>query len=118
MLSTEIALKDAIPEFMKHLEKIGKKPRTLSTYGKDCEQIVAFFGSEKKLKNILPVHVAGFYKSDALLLISKSGKERQAVTVRKTKRVLKAFLIWAVEEGYITALPLPKQEIVRPSCVS
>jgi hypothetical protein len=74
---------------MKHLVENGKKPRTIYTYGKDSEQILAFFGTDKKLKNILPVHVADFYKSDALLKTSKNDKPRQPETVRKTKLVLK-----------------------------
>lgn len=104
----EITLQEATERFLKALERAGKSPRTLYTYGKDCEQMLAFFGPEKKLGNILPAHVAKFYKSDELLLIPKNGKERAPKTVNKTKMVFKSLLAWAVEEGHIEALPLPK----------
>lgn len=103
-----ITLQEAIKGYMKDLESKGKKPATLYTYGKDCEQILTFFGPDKLLKNILPVHVAAFYKSDALLKILKNGKQRQPETIRKTKRVFKMLLIWSQEQGHIANVPLPK----------
>jgi hypothetical protein len=113
MLTNEMALNTAVEDYMKHLELNGKKPRTLYTYGKDCEQIIAFFGQEKLLKNILPVHVAAFYKSDALLKIPKNGKQRQPETVRKTKRVFRMLLTWAKEQGFIESVPLPREPITK-----
>jgi site-specific recombinase XerC len=103
-----VTLKEAIEQYMSVLKQEGKSPRTLYTYGKDCEQMIAFFGSEKKLINILPVHVASFYKSDALLKIAKNGKERAPKTVNKTKMVFRGVLTWALEQGYIESVPLPK----------
>lgn len=104
----EITLQEEVQQYLEALQAQGKRPRTLYTYGKDCEQIVAFFGPEKKLSNILPAHVAKFYKSDELLIIPKSGKVRALRTVNKTRMVLRGLLTWAVEEGHIPHLPLPK----------
>ncbi len=73
-----------------------------------CEQILAFFGPEKKLCNILPAHVAKFYKSDELLRVSKTGKVRALRTVNKTRMVLRLLLTWAVDQGYLSHVPLPK----------
>lgn len=103
-------LKDATEKYLKALETEGKSPRTLYTYSKDCEQMIAFFGPEKKLVNILPAHVATFYKSDELLKVAKTGKERASKTITKTKRVFKGLLTWAREKGYIQSLPLPKDK--------
>ena len=85
----------------------GKSERTLYTYSKDAEQIEAFFGLDKKLGSILVPHVSGFLKSDALLKMH-SGKERSEPTVKKTVRVFRMFLVWALAQGYIAKLPLPK----------
>jgi hypothetical protein len=104
----DITLQEATERFLKALEEAGKSPRTLYTYGKDCEQMLAFFGPDKKLSNIIPAHVAKFYKSDALLKIPKNGKERAPKTINKTKMVFKGLLTWAKDEGYIDGLPLPK----------
>lgn len=104
----EMILQKAVQQYLDALQAQGKKPRTLYTYGKDCEQIVAFFGPEKKLVNILPAHVARFYKSEELLLIPKTGKVRAERTVNKTRRVLRMLLTWTVEHGYLEQLPLPK----------
>ena len=84
-------LHEAAKAYIEHLRTQGKTERTLYTYGKDFEQIEAFFGPERKLTSILVPHVGKFFKSDALLKLS-SGKERAKPTVEKTKRVLRMFL--------------------------
>jgi hypothetical protein len=100
-------LHEAAKAYIEHLRTQGKTERTLYTYGKDFEQIEAFFGTERKLTSILVPHVGKFFKSDALLKLS-SGKERAKPTVEKTKRVLRMFLLWAKETDRIKKLPLPK----------
>lgn len=104
---TEKTLHDALQEYLHSLRSDGKSERTLYTYSKDAEQIEAHFGSGKKLGSILVPHVSGFLKSDALLKLP-SGKERSEPTVKKTVRVFRMFLVWALAQGYITKLPLPK----------
>lgn len=107
---SEITLQEATEQYLKALEEAGKSPRTLYTYSKDCEQMLAYFGADKKLVNILPAHVAKFYKSDELLKIAKNGKERAPKTANKTKMVFRRLLTWAKEQGYIEGLPLPKSK--------
>jgi len=71
------------------------------------EQVEAFFGPGKKLSAILIPHVSGFLKSDALLKM-RGDKDRSEITIKKTVRVFRTFLVWAKEQGYIDKLPLPK----------
>lgn len=104
---SDTTLHVAAQAYLEHLRDQGKTERTLYTYGKDFEQIEAFFGPDKKLTSILIPHVSGFMKSDALLKMP-SGKERSEPTVKKTVRVFRMFLVWCQEQGYITKLPLPK----------
>lgn len=103
----EKTLEDLVPEYLNSLRENGKSERTLYTYGKDGEQITAFFGPERKLVNILPVHVGKFHKSDELLRTSK-GKDRAPATINKTRRVFKAMMIYALEKGYIETAPFSK----------
>lgn len=107
-----LTLQEATEQYLKTLAEAGKSSRTLYTYGKDCEQMLDFFGPDKKLINILPAHVAMFYKSDALLRISKNGKNRAPKTINKTKMVFRSLLNWARAEGHIERLPLPKEDLV------
>ena len=103
----DMTLHDALQEYLGALKENGKSERTLYTYGRDLEQVETFFGADKKLGSILVPHVSAFLKSDALLKMP-SGKERSEPTVRKTVRVFRMFLVWALAQGYITKLPLPK----------
>ena len=100
-------LHEAAQAYLEHQKGERKKETTLYTYGKDLEQIEAFFGADRKLGNILAPHVGKVLRSDALLKLP-SGKERSKPSVDKTKRVLRMFLVWAHESGLIDKLPLPK----------
>lgn len=100
-------LHEAVLEHLEYLKGQGKSERTLYTYSMDLQQVEAFFGPDKKLSSILIPHVAGFLKSDALLKM-RGDKDRSEITVKKTVRVFRTFLIWAKEQGYIDKLPLPK----------
>src|SRR5512146_3096989 len=107
MTTTDCTLHEAAEAYLQHLKDAGKKERTIYTYGRDFEQIEAFFGKDRRLAAILAAHVAKFMKSDALLKLP-SGKERAKPTVDKTVRVLRMFLVWARKTGRIAKLPLPK----------
>ena len=100
-------LHQATRSYLEYLASQGKKERTLYTYGKDLEQIEAFFGADRKLTGILAPHVGKFFRSDAFLKLP-SGKERSQPTVEKTKRVLRMFLVWAHETDRSDEFPLPK----------
>lgn len=113
----EKTLHDGLQEYLEDLKSQGKSERTIYTYTKDTEQIESFFGPEKKLSAILIPHVAGFLKSDVLLKLPNS-KERSEPTVRKTVRVLRMFLFWAKEQGYIQKLPIPKDMPVGRSAIT
>lgn len=104
---SDITLRDAAAEYLEHLKSEGKSPRTLYTYRKDLDQVEAYFKPEKKLPSIMVPHVSSFLKSDALLKLP-DGKERSEPTVKKTIRVFRMFLVWALGKGYIAKLPLPK----------
>ncbi len=108
----EGTLHTTIDEYIEHLKAQGKSERTLYTYGKDFEQIEAYFGPDKKLGSILIPHVSGFLKSDALLKMH-GDKDRSEITVRKTVRVFRMFLVWCLERGYIAKLPLPKHVLSK-----
>ena len=104
---SERTLGQAMADYLEHLKSEGKSERTIYTYNMDAKQITGFFGTERKLTSILSPHVGKFLKSDALLRLP-NGTERAEPTVRKTVRVLRMFLIWARDNGYIEKLPLPK----------
>lgn len=100
-------LHEAIEEHIEYLKSQGKSERTIYTYSKDFEQIEAFFKPDRKLRSILIPHVGSFLKSDALLKM-RGDKDRSEITVKKTVRVFRTFLVWAKEQSYIDKLPLPK----------
>ena len=112
-------LKQVSIEYLEYLKTQGKSERTIYTYGKDLEQIIAFFGEEKEInKNLIP-HVGKFLKSDELLKkaskVPSSGDlgvlmiDRAKPTIDKTIRVFRMFMEWAKEKEYIESVPLVKE---------
>ena len=114
---SERTLAQAMADYLEYLKTEGKSERTVYTYTQDARQITGFFGTERKLTSILTPHVGKFLKSDALLRLP-NGTERAEPTVRKTVRVLRMFLVWARDNGYIEKLPLPKNVPVGRSAGS
>ena len=100
-------IKQASIEYLEYLKTQGKSERTIYTYGKDFEQIMAFFGEEKEINKILIPHVGKFLKSDELL--KKKDLDRAKPTIDKTIRVFRMFMEWAKEKGYIESVPLVKE---------
>lgn len=106
-MDTQITLAEAATQYLEHLKTEGKSERTLYTYGKDTQQILAFFGPER-LANQIPLPLMGrFLKSDELLKLP-NGQERAPQTVKKTIRVFRMLLQWLTQNGHITELQLPK----------
>ena len=106
-----ITLKEASEEFLNKLKTEEKSERTVYTYGKDLEQIMAFFGENKEINKILIPHAGKFLKSDELL--KKKDKENNLIdrakpTIDKTIRVFRMLMLWAKEQEYIQNLPLSK----------
>jgi len=104
---SERTLSTTMNEYLDHLKTEGKSERTIYTYRRDAEQIISFFGPDRKLSGILTPHVGKFLKSDALIKLP-NGRERAEPTVKKTIRFFRMFLCWARGMGYISSLPLPK----------
>lgn len=106
-MNQAITLREATQQYLEHLKNWGKSPRTLYTYGKDLEQIRAFFGSEKSIQQITLPFIGRFLKSPELLNLP-NGEPRANQTVQKTIRVLRQFLTWCYHQGMIDSLSLPK----------
>lgn len=102
-----ITLSEAATQYLESLKHTGKSERTLYTYGRDMQQIIAFFGPERLVGHIPLPLIGRFLKSDELLKLT-SGQERAPQTVKKTIRVFRMFMQWLVQEAYLSEVNLPK----------
>jgi hypothetical protein len=106
-MTMTLTLKEACRLYLEHLQTLGKNPRTLYTYGKDLQQIQAFFGPDEPLSVLTFPRVGKFLRSDELLRLP-NGKDRAQPTVKKTVRVFRCLVLWLKEQGHIESVPLPK----------
>lgn len=106
-MTAPIMLSEAATQYLEYLQHFGKSERTLYTYNRDLQQILAFFGPDRSINNI-PLPLMGrFLKSDELQKLP-NGQERAPQTVNKTIRVFRMFMEWLVEVNYLPEITLPK----------
>jgi len=106
-MNAPITLSEAAVQYVEYLKHDGKSERTLYTYGKDIQQILAFFDPERVVGNMPLPLIGRFLKSDELLKLP-NGQERAPQTVKKTIRVFRMFMQWLVQVGYLPEVTLPK----------
>jgi len=100
-------LVEKVNRFLDHLKEMGKKERTLYTYGKDMELLVNHFGKGKAINKITKPLMGGFLKSDGILKTA-SGRDKSHITINKTRRVVSQFFDWLTQNGEIESSPMPK----------
>jgi len=113
MSSKTITLKTAVEKYMEHLEAEGKTERTRYTYLMDLKLALEHFGEDKKLAKLIPAQVAGFFKSDLVTTVPKSGRAKSEITITKTKRVFRQMLVFCRDQQWIETLPLTKDEAAK-----
>ena len=106
-------LKEAVEKYMEHLAADGKTERTQYTYMMDLKLALEYFGEDKKLDKLIPAQVAGFFKSDLVTKVPKSGREKSPITVTKTLRVFRQMLVFCRDQKWIDKLPLTKSEAAK-----
>jgi hypothetical protein len=122
MSTKTITIKQAAEKYVAHLTELGKNERTVITYGRHLDLAITHFGEDKDIAKVLPVHVAAFFKSDAVnKLIREPKKEGEARaerprshhTIAQTKRVFRMMLGFCKEQGWVEKVAIPKADLPR-----
>ena len=109
-MGTSISLKAAAAAYVVHLGANGSKPSTVGTVKRTLDLLTEAMGEDKEVGKILPVHVDGFYKSEAATMLK--GKPRATASILQIRRIVRAALVWWHEQGYSDKLALPAAEKV------
>jgi hypothetical protein len=107
-MGTSISLKAAAAAYVVHLGATGSKPSTIGTVQRTLALLTGAMGEDKEVGKILPVHVDGFYKSEAATMLK--GKPRATASILQIRRIVRAALVWWHEQGYSDRVPLPAIE--------
>jgi len=107
-MSTSINLKDGAAQYIEHLEAVGKKPSTVGTARRTMDLFVGHLGEGKEVAKILPVHVAGFFKSEAATTLNE--KPRAKASILQIRRIVRSALVFWHEQGLLDNVPLPRTE--------
>ena len=106
--TTELELSIGIEEYIEHLAAIGKKASTVGTAKRTMALFGEHLGAKKVIAKIMPVHVAGFFKSDAATTLRD--KPRAKASILQIRRIVRGALVFWQEQGYLDSVPLPKDE--------
>ena len=107
-MSTNTNLKDAAAKYTEHLEAVGKKPSTVKTAQRTMDLFVGHLGEGKEVGKILPVHVAGFFKSEAATTLRD--KPRAEASILQIRRIVRGALVFWHEQEFAESVALPKAE--------
>lgn len=111
-MDQEYTLEIAIADYLDHLDQTGKSPSTIGTARRTLTLFQRHLGPDKRVAKILPVHVAGFYNSEAATTQpGKDGpKPRAKQSILQIRRIVRDALVWWNAQGSIATVPLPKDE--------
>ena len=101
-------LRIGIEEYIEHLTAIGKKASTVGTAKRTMALFQENLGANKVIAKIMPVHVAGFFKSDAATTLRD--KPRAKASILQIRRIVRGALVFWHEQGHLETVPLPKDE--------
>ena len=107
-MTTELELRIAIEEYLEHLKALGKKASTVGTAKRTMDLFEEHLGPKKVVAKIMPVHVAGFFKSEAATMLK--GKPRAKASILQIRRIVRSALVWWHEQGHLESVPLPKED--------
>ena len=107
-MTTELELRIAIEEYLEHLKALGKKASTVGTAKRTMGLFEEHLGAKKVVAKIMPVHVAGFFKSE--LATTLKGKPRANASILQIRRIVRGALVFWHEQGSLDNVPLPKAE--------
>ena len=110
--TTELELSIGIEEYIEHLVATGQKPSTVGTAKRSLALFEEGLGAKKVIAKIMPVHVAGFFKSEtATMQPGKDGpKPRAEASVLQIRRIVRSALVWWQEQGYAATVAIPKED--------
>jgi len=106
-------LKEACDAYIAHLRESGVAKNSIASYAWNLRLLVSFMGEDKELTKIMPVHIANFYRSDAVTSKTDADGEkieRTAGSISQIKRVTRWALSWFHEQGWLDKVPLPSDE--------
>ena len=104
--TTELSI--GIEEYIEHLAAVGKKASTVGTAKRTMALFGEHLGAKKVIAKIMPVHVAGFFKSDTATTLRD--KPRAKASILQIRRIVRGSLVFWHEQKHLEKVPLPKTE--------
>ena len=94
----------------------GRSTKTADSYAADLKVAAKYLGQDTDIRALTKERVQEFF--DAPVVVQKrDGSPKNAISIAKTRRILRLALTWAADSGWIDEAPIPtpaKAERIEP----
>ena len=99
-------LAELVESYTTNLTAQGKRASTVWGYHQELKAAMKELGADTRLGDITLDAVAAFYACDRVTK-TRSGKPKAMVGIKKTRRIIRLALVWAVDQGWLAEAPVP-----------
>lgn len=96
-------------DFLAYLPKVGKSDGTVKSYSADLTVARKHFGDDALVTALTPRKITTYFASEAVTR-TRSGGEKNAITVAKIQRVFRQAMEFAVASRVLDESPMPEKE--------
>ena len=96
-------------DFLAYLPRVGKSDGTVKSYSADLTVARKHFGDEALVTALTPRKITTYFASDAVTR-TRSGGEKNAITVAKLQRVFRQAIEFAVASRVLDESPMPEKK--------
>jgi hypothetical protein len=100
-------LKDLCSAYIASIQMDGRSSGTAASYENDLKVATKFFGEDATLLDMTRDRINEYFHCDAVMK-KRNGEMKNAISVAKTRRILRLALVWAADSGWIGEAPIPE----------
>lgn len=97
--------------YLGSLEARGSSRGTVSSYQAELRLAANELGEATDLRELTVERVVEYFRSPRVVSL-RSGREKSPLSIAKTRRVFRQLVLWALDQGWIDASPLPPKDDV------
>jgi hypothetical protein len=110
-------LKDLCAAYIASIQMDGRSSGTAASYENDLKVATKFFGEDATLLDMTRERIREYFDSPAVTL-KRNGEMKNAISIAKTRRILRLALCWAADSGWIGEAPIPVAEDSKNSAAA
>lgn len=100
-------LADLCKAYIMSIQMDGRSSGAAASYENDLKVATKFFGEDATLLELTRDRIREYFDCDAVTK-KRNGEMKNAISIAKTRRILRLALCWAADSGWIGEAPIPE----------